>query len=179
MEELLKTKEVSERIGVNPTTVQRWVKYFGLACETNEHGHYLFDDTHLKVLCSIHEQLQAGKRMKEVNLDPYQEVLKEHVEPKKMVQVNAVEKQLEQCLQRINELEQRLSQKADEVVSYQILKHRTEIDDMMKLLHKIEQRLTKLEDKVEEKEPTVEALPLAAGGETKKKRLSLIRLFSF
>lgn len=50
-------------------------------------------------------------------------------------------------LKRINEVENRLSQKADEVVSYQLLKHRSELEEMMKLLNRLEGRLTTMEEK--------------------------------
>ncbi len=80
-------------------------------------------------------------------------------------------------LKRINEVENRLSQKADEVVSYQLLKHRSELEEMMKLLNRLEGRLTTMEEKIND-EPEYD-LPAAVGTESKKKWRSFMQLFSF
>ncbi|WP_082407126.1 MerR family transcriptional regulator [Bacillus sp. JCM 19041] len=45
--EPLKTKEVSKAIGVNPTTIQRWTKFFEIKCEVNEQGHFYI----INVIC--------------------------------------------------------------------------------------------------------------------------------
>ncbi len=58
METIHKTKEVADLLNVNPTTVQRWIKYFNIECETNEHGHYLLTESHLTLLTSIQAQLK-------------------------------------------------------------------------------------------------------------------------
>ncbi|TWI58915.1 chromosome-anchoring protein RacA [Halalkalibacter nanhaiisediminis] len=181
MEKILKTKEVSERLGVNPTTVQRWAKYFGLTCETNEHGHYLFTERHVEVMTFVQEQLQEGKRMKEIDLSLFPEViLQEGKKDLQMVDTIKYEVKLEEVMQRVQELEHRISQKADEVVSYQLLKHRSELEDMIKMIKNLEGRLTEMERKIELREPTKEEeLPLAVGGVPKKKWRSFMQLFSF
>lgn len=138
--EPLKTKEVSKAIGVNPTTIQRWTKFFAIKCEVNEQGHFLYGQHHLIQFEDIHNQLKQGKKLKEVSF------------PKK-TQLAAVprkqyEAKMEQVFVQVNELEAKLDSKADDVVSYQLLKHRSELDDMMKLLDTLEDRLSLIEKRM-------------------------------
>ncbi len=55
---------------------------------------------------------------------------------------------MEQVFVQVNELEAKLDSKADDVVSYQLLKHRSELDDMMKLLNTLEDRLSLIEKRM-------------------------------
>jgi chromosome-anchoring protein RacA len=180
MEWTMKTKEVSELLGVNPTTVQRWAKYFGLVCETNEHGHYLFTNEHVEVMRNVQKQLQEGKRMKDITIRGI-EPSKQEIDQGGKVETLLYEEKLEEVMNRVQELDHKLSQKADEVVSYQLLKHRSELDDMMKMIKSLEERLSKMEDRMKEKDHSQETdLPMVVGGTvTKKKWRSLMQIFSF
>ncbi|MFC0470239.1 chromosome-anchoring protein RacA [Halalkalibacter kiskunsagensis] len=182
MEMTMKTKEVSEQLGVNPTTVQRWAKYFGLVCETNEHGHYLFTTEHVNVMKEVQDQLQQGKRMRDIQLTGYEPNMQQEKNTQTMVQSAVYEEKLEEVMNRVQELDRKLSQKADDVVSYQLLKHRTELDDMMSLIKSLEERLIKMERKVQHQHSVSEEndLPMVVGGNVKSKKWrSLMQLFSF
>ncbi|WP_332693204.1 chromosome-anchoring protein RacA [Halalkalibacter lacteus] len=182
MEMTMKTKEVSEQLGVNPTTVQRWAKYFGLVCETNEHGHYLFTPEHVLVMREVQEQLQQGKRMRDIQLTGLEPNLQPERKSETMIQSAVYEEKLEEVMNRVKELDQKLSQKADDVVSYQLLKHRTELDDMMKLIKSLEERLAKMESKVHSQHLGAEEneLPLVVGGNVKSRKWrSFMQIFSF
>ncbi|WP_227936238.1 chromosome-anchoring protein RacA [Alkalihalobacillus deserti] len=175
----MKTKEVSEILGVNSTTVQRWAKYFGLVCETNEHGHFLFTNEHVETMRKVQIQLQQGKRMKEIQLGFNQP---NQVEKKEVnIETANYEGKLEEVINRVGELDRKLSQKADEVVSYQLLKHRTELEDMIKLIKSLEGRLSKIEERMQDHEISEEReLPMVVGGSvTKNKWRSLMQIFSF
>ncbi|KMK76398.1 chromosome-anchoring protein RacA [Alkalihalobacillus pseudalcaliphilus] len=174
MNELLKTREVSERLSVNPTTVQRWVKYFAIGCETNEHGHYFFTEEQFMVLKSIKDQLNQGKILREVKIQSNGKMIQ--MKPQKqMVSKSEYEQKLEDVLERVMDLEHRLSQKADEVVSYQLLKHRAEIEDMVSMLKRLESRLDSMEDKV--RASSEQHLAVAAGAEPKKRWKSFVQMF--
>ncbi|MDT8859963.1 chromosome-anchoring protein RacA [Alkalihalobacillus sp. MEB130] len=181
MEMTMKTKEVSEQLGVNPTTIQRWAKYFGLECETNEHGHYLYTATHLEIFRNVQDQLKEGKRMKDIQFEGGERHKQEKTE---FIETSVYEEKLEAVLSRVNELDEKVSQKADEVVSYQLLKHRTELEDMMKMIKKLETRLSEMEHKVHQSSHSngdEQELPMVVGGnsvKTKKWR-SFKQLFSF
>ncbi|UOE92296.1 chromosome-anchoring protein RacA [Alkalihalobacillus sp. LMS39] len=143
MENVFKTKEVSELLGVNPTTVKRWVKYFDIRCQMNEHGHYLFGTSHVEMLREIKGQLNAGKKMRDVHVSRVQARKEKR---KDMIPIHQYEYQLKEMVNRIEEFEGKLSKKADEVVSYQLLRHRTELDQITTMLEKIEMRLQKVEE---------------------------------
>ncbi|GAF23930.1 MULTISPECIES: chromosome-anchoring protein RacA [Shouchella] len=141
-----KTKEVSMELGVNPTTIQRWTKFFKISCDVNEQGHFLYTDEHLPLFRAIQEQLRAGKKLKDISLDSKQEKEKRIPSvPKKQYDAK-----LEQMYQQVHVLEQRLETKADDVVSYQLLKHRSELDDMMKVLDRLENRLIQMEERYQQ-----------------------------
>ncbi len=175
----MKTKEVSERLGVNPTTVQRWAKYFGFACETNEHGHYVFTEKHVEMMRNVQIQLKEGKRMKDIQFDQPKE--EEVAESNSFIQTSVYEEKLEAMITRLDELDEKISKKADDVVSYQLLKHRTELEEMMNMIKNLEDRLTRMENKIQPPRSINEdELPMVVGGNTKpKKRRSFMQLFSF
>ncbi|MCM3761272.1 chromosome-anchoring protein RacA [Alkalihalobacillus oceani] len=176
-----KTKDVSEQLGVNPTTVQRWVKYFGLDCETNEHGHYQFTAEHVEIMKHIQQELALGKRMREITFEQYPGMKEERpAQLQQTIDTELYEKKLQEVMKKVQELEYRLSKKADEVVSYQLLKHRSELEEMMKLIKGLEKRLAQMEQKIDYPQHGHESeLPLVAGDEVKKKRRTLMQLFSF
>ncbi|MGC4376333.1 chromosome-anchoring protein RacA [Fictibacillus sp. Mic-4] len=166
MEMVMKTKTVSEQLGVNPTTVQRWVKHFKIDCQKNEHGHYLFTEHDVHQLKQIKEQLDAGLLMNDIQLRTAQEArYKEEEKP--------FDQRFNHLLDQLDRLEKKIEQKADDVLSYQVLQHASEMDEMMK-------RLVKIEEKIEDLEVQLLKLPeremeLAA----KPKRNWLVSLFTF
>jgi chromosome-anchoring protein RacA len=54
---------------------------------------------------------------------------------------------MEKVLLKISELEQRLNGKADDVVSYQLLQHRREIEEFQKEIERLNKRIEALEAK--------------------------------
>ena len=68
MTKLMKTRVVSKKLGVHPTTVQRWVKFFDLDTRKNEHGHYLYTDNDLALFQEIKQQLENGLALSEISL---------------------------------------------------------------------------------------------------------------
>ena len=171
MENVLKTKEVSDLLGVNPTTVQRWVKYFNIHCQLNEHGHYLFQSPQVETLREIQGQLSEGKKMKDVKVSN-KSIISESEPPEEVMPTFKYEQKLEQMMQRIEDLEQKLAAKADDVVTYQLLNHRKEIEAMSKSLLSIEQRLDEMDEVIKQNM----TIPLE---ELPPKRRSLMQLFSF
>lgn len=138
----MKTKEMSEAIGVNPTTIQRWTKYFKIDCDVTEQGHFLYTEKHLQLFKKIKRELDEGKRMRDINLNERQG----QGEPS--VPTKQYEAKLEKMLVQVDALEEKLATKADDVVSYQLLKHRSELDEMMKLVGTLEDRLLFIEKRM-------------------------------
>ncbi len=139
----LKTSGVAKRLGVSTKTVQRWVKKYNIPCTKNEAGHYVFTS----------EAIEQLEKYKFLSID---EEEKEHVE-------------WEEVEQRLHELERKIEQKADDVVSFQLLQHRREMEEMLQYMQQLEQRIEQLE-KQKQIEPAIEQ-------PTKQKRRGIISFF--
>jgi chromosome-anchoring protein RacA len=129
----LKTSNVAKRLGVSPKTVQRWIKKYNVPCPRNEAGHYVFNAETIALLEKIKFEQSAALE------EDYEETTKEnmfetHVKP-----------QLAQMSARLQSVEQKLEQKADEVVSFQILQHRKEIEELVEHVQQLESRISQLE----------------------------------
>jgi chromosome-anchoring protein RacA len=135
---ILKTKSVSEELGVNPTTVQRWVRHFNMDLKKNDHGHYLFTEHDIHELKQIKSQLDSGLLIGDIQLS--QQVKPAALKASAAVQ-EGIEEKFESLLARIDTLEKKLEEKADSVVSYQLLQHAGEMEEMIKKLAVIEARL--------------------------------------
>lgn len=172
MQTMMKTKEVSELLGVNPTTVQRWIKHFNMRTITNEQGHYVFGASDVQQLKQIQNQLNAGKRMKDIRLEETKETKTESKET--MIPAWQYYAKLDSMMDRIMMLEEKLERKADDVVSYQLLKHRNELNEMTRILKNIETRL----DLVEEFMKEAQEKRLNDEVEPTKRRRAFAKMFS-
>jgi chromosome-anchoring protein RacA len=148
---MMKTSDVAKELGVNPKTVLKWIRQHDIPCEKNELGHFEFTDEHLEQLKGIQTnppsqrvQPPAEKRKGTVSISI------EETEKWK-----EIEGKLDQLFMRLIENERRMERKAGEVVTFQILEHRSEIDELQKKIQKLETRLQQLE---EQKQPEA-ALP--------------------
>lgn len=136
----LKTSNVAKRLGVSPKTVQRWVKKYNIPCSKNEAGHYVFDAETLALLEQI--KFEHGAALEDSDIID--------IEEKDAFSAEAffttyVQQQLDKFTSRLQRMERQLDQKADEVVSFQLLQHRQEIDELTTYIHELEQRLALLE----------------------------------
>ncbi|MFJ5964287.1 chromosome-anchoring protein RacA [Bacillus sp. NPDC093026] len=173
----MNTNEVAKEIGVSSKTIQRWVKQLHIPVARNELGHYEFSEDNVMLLKQVKQQLSDGVLLQEIRLPIDEETahqLASAAESKIYTQrVEALEQQVKQLLQqpshanafehRLNELERKLAKKADEVVSYQLLQHRREIEDLTARLEHLTTSLKQLSKVKEEKE--------TAHSEIKKKRV--------
>ncbi|WLR60238.1 MerR family transcriptional regulator [Guptibacillus hwajinpoensis] len=163
---LLKTKQVSDELGVNPTTVQRWVKYFDLPCEKNELGHFLFSNETLEELKSIKNDLRRGYSMEKIKSAGKNNSKVAMVTPERF------EQRLDRFSVRLEQLERQLDEKANEVITVQVLQHRSELEELVKKVSSLEEKLSELEDHTSIQE--------AVGQSTGKgKRPWIMSLFSF
>lgn len=169
---LMKTKTVSRQLEVNPSTIQRWVKYFKLPCRKNDHGHLLFSQQDIEMLKHIKKQLNSGLAMSEVDLNIEEKEAVPHVS------MSQYERQLDEMVSRINDVEQKLSQKADEVVSVQLYQHRNELDQLVKTINDVESRLQTIESQLSGLVPSpYNEKKLQKEDKTKTKRNWLVSLF--
>jgi chromosome-anchoring protein RacA len=136
----MNTSEVAKLIGVSTSTIQRWVKQLDLPMERNERGHYYFSSEDIELLKEIHEKLQNGTLIQEIV------PLKKEKIPRKGIAKAVEDNQvLEKLLTKVSELENNLNSKADSVVSYQLLQHRRELEDLQHLVKDLTQQVEQLQ----------------------------------
>ncbi|MBB5173595.1 MerR family transcriptional regulator [Texcoconibacillus texcoconensis] len=184
METNMKTKVASDKLGVNPTTVQRWIREFDLHCDVNEKGHYLISASVFHALEEIQRQLQQGFTKKEVVLPTEQENKNKagedtiSKETPTMIETSVFEERFAQVMATVDQLEKKVNQKADEVVEYQVLNHRQEMDHMSEVLTKLEERMDRIEEALTERPKNVVSIEEPKlKKQAPKKRLA--SLFSF
>lgn len=167
MTSLMKTRVASDKVGVHPTTIQRWVKFFNLDCQKNDHGHYLFSQKDIVFFQKIKSQLNNGLSLNEITIPNEQEI-----EINYKITNNKV-------TQRLELLETALSQKADDVVSFQVLQQRNELEELTNTLHTFEERIMELEEKLASKKVHLEYQPPLESLSRPSKQTWLKRMFSF
>jgi len=182
----LNTNEVAKEIGVSSKTIQRWVKQLNIPVARNELGHYEFHDDIVQLLKEVQHQMNEGVILHDIRLPIHEETaqqLSPAVETSdSSKRIEALEEQVKQLLQeqshvshieaRFQEIERKLAKKADEGVSYQLLQHRREIEELTAKLERLTAALTKPKPlKEEEKEK--------AHPDMKKKRVLFPLFHSF
>lgn len=145
MESILKTKDVSQVLGVNPTTVQRWVKFFNIPCEKNKHGHYLFNEKNIAQLKEIKELLNQGLSMSQIKITKRYKKHNVHA----TYNVDEVVKKFNSMTKRIENVENQLDEKATDVVNIQILQHRRELEKLHQLVENMKQEIIQLKAHIE------------------------------
>jgi chromosome-anchoring protein RacA len=167
---LLKTKEAAQLLTVSETTVRRWVSQFPSSFHKDMHGHYTFDETALDKLHLIKQELEDGSSLQAINLSPDSP---DSPDLLPLTPPTPAYEDREELLNRLSRLETSLSQKADEVVTYQLLSHRQELDELRHILTK----LTASMDALQLPQQHVAAASLSAD---RNKRRKLFRiLFPF
>ncbi|MGX9290269.1 chromosome-anchoring protein RacA [Bacillus sp. A015] len=140
----MNTNEVAKEIGVSSKTIQRWVKQLNIPVARNELGHYEFHEDIVQLLKEVKHQMSEGVILQDIRLPIHEETVRQlssAVETDESTQrFEALEEQVKQLIQqqshvhdvevRLQELERKLAKKADEGVSYQLLQHRREIEDL-------------------------------------------------
>ncbi len=121
----MKTKEASELLGVSQTTVKRWASHFPSSFPKDRLGHYVFSDSEISLLLYMKEQVEKGSPLEQIVL-PEPVVAEPILKPK----IGSFSPDENEVLSRIREVERSLTQKADEVVSAQVLQHRSELDEL-------------------------------------------------
>lgn len=136
----MNTNTVAKLLNVSPSTIQRWVKQLDLDMERNELGHYIFTKEDIALLKNVQEQINNGSILQEITIN------RKKVR-KGIVNATVSDKLSNDILKKLEILEQQIAQKADEVVSYQLLQHRREIEDLQTEVALLNKRIEILESK--------------------------------
>lgn len=168
----MNTNEVAKEIGVSSKTIQRWVKQLNIPVARNELGHYEFHEDIVQLLKEVKHQMSEGVILQDIRLPIHSETVQQlspAVETDASTKrIEALEEQVNQLIQqqlhstdvekRLQELERKLAKKADEGVSYQLLQHRREIEDLTTKLERLTERLkqpSQIEEKKEITQPDI------------------------
>ncbi|MBT2680996.1 MerR family transcriptional regulator [Bacillus sp. ISL-35] len=141
----MNTSAVAKLLAVSPSTIQRWVKQANLQMERTELGHYQFSDESIEILRDIKDQLNNGVLLQDLKIKGRQ--------PRKAtIKGGATEVALGPLVRRMDEFDQRLERKADEVVAYQILQHRREIDELQSEIALLKNLIVSMQESAAERE---------------------------
>lgn len=127
---ILKTKDTAELLSVSQTTIKRWASHFPASFHKDRNGHYAFSDKQISLLIFIKERVDQGDPLDQIIL-PTHSVL-EQVKP-----FDNLTTPMEDLLSRLREVERSLGQKADEVVSAQVLQHRVELEELRQVVSQL------------------------------------------
>ncbi|QFT88126.1 Chromosome-anchoring protein RacA [Bacillus sp. THAF10] len=165
---LLKTHEVAKELGMAPRTVRKWVKKYEIPCTKNDYGHYVYDEEAIALLETMKGSSETAGTMEMVEIEEETEI-----EESLTRGPSQTGKEIKALTERIMRTEQLLHQKADEVVSYQLLQQRKEIEELTKKVEMLEQKL----DKSNGKSAPTEDPPLVFDYEnpSKTKRKNMFR----
>ncbi|MED1438907.1 chromosome-anchoring protein RacA [Aeribacillus composti] len=156
----MNTTDAAKKIGVSPKTVQRWIKQLNLPMERNELGHYMFSDEDIALLKEVHNQIKQGVPMQQVIVKT----------KRKESAKNAGETVSNELLKKIADLEQMIYSKADDVVSYQLLVQRKEIEELTGRIEKLERKIKELESKKSMPELQMSSLQMSSIDKPRKKK---------
>ena len=162
----MNTNEVAKEIGVSSKTIQRWVKQLNIPVARNELGHYDFQEEIVQLLKEVKHQMNEGVILQDIQLPIHKETVRQSASAAEtdvsIQRIEALEKQVGQLIQqqlqitevedRLQELERKLAKKADEGVSYQLLQHRREIEDLSTKFERLTASLEQPVQVAEEKE---------------------------
>ncbi|MFE8699415.1 MerR family transcriptional regulator [Cytobacillus sp. FJAT-54145] len=136
----MNTNGVAQLLGVSSSTVKRWVKQLGLRLEKNEFGHFIYNEGDIQRLVSFQSEVQLDSPKRSITVDG-------RALRKGIVTIRAKDKKVENLMSKVEYIEERLERKADSSVTYQLLHHRREIEEMQNQIKELTERLAKLETK--------------------------------
>ncbi|WP_416826049.1 chromosome segregation protein [Ectobacillus polymachus] len=131
----IKTPMVAEQLGVSPKVVMRIVQQLELTLQKNKNGHYVFSQEQVQQIenyCKTSNSNQTVDKVKQgaVSREELQSL---------MNLIQLLDK-------RIGRTEDRMHEKADDVVNYQLLQHRSEIEELQKHIIQLENQIATLEE---------------------------------
>ncbi|SFP43015.1 chromosome-anchoring protein RacA [Salibacterium halotolerans] len=132
-EQHLKTKDIARRLEVSSSTVLNWVKKYNIPYTVNANGHYCFEEDTVLQFLSIKKQQQqdvshtAEKSGGTVNRDVMLE-------------------RLAQAEENVQLLERMIMNKADDIVTFQIVEQRKKIEALTKKMDRLEKQIQQQQD---------------------------------
>ena len=187
-----KTPMIAEKMGVSTKVVMRIVQQLNLEIKKNKFGHYVFNEEDVQTIMANYSSSQetaatvSPPRENKVSSSTIEEPhsVKTQGDSSSTIEephsiktqgnssapdsFHVLQKQVDDIEYRLLQNEDRLRQKADGVVQYQLLQHRNDIEELQKKVESLEAALQQLERR---KQPLAVVPDYSA---TKPKRRSII-----
>lgn len=130
----LKTKDAADLLSVSQTTIKRWASTFPKFFQKDRFGHYMFSEQEIDLLIHIKDRIDHGETLDSITLitngeppEPQQDEIPLHTH----------DPSVEDMLTRIEHVERSVEQKADEVVSIQLLQQRKELEELRQMIEQV------------------------------------------
>ncbi len=136
-----KTPMVAEKLGVSSKVVLRIVQQLHLNLAKNKFGHYLFTQEDIDQIRAYHE---ATKGMEEAAVTRVEE---------SSIDTSSFQQQIQELVARMEKNEALIREKASDVVAYQVLQHRNEIEELTSRIKQLEERIAVLESRQSNVQP--------------------------
>lgn len=128
-----KTPFIAKKLGVSPKAVVRIAQQLNLTIEKNKYGHFIFKQDDVDQMLEYHRsQIEHSQ-----NSQPTQKTSSNDFEQLAI--------QLHTITRRLDRMEEQMQDKANDVVTYQLLQHRREMEEMLERIQKLEASLKKEE----------------------------------
>jgi chromosome-anchoring protein RacA len=169
----LKTKDAAEALGVSQTTIKRWVFNFSHTFQKDRFGHYIFTEQDISRLHYIKSRVELGDSIDQITLPS--DIPAEPAKNDKDGDDDTAE-----MISRIRQIERSLAQKADEVVSMQILQHRKELEELRRVVEQLAASVESMQGPAPKQPGLQEEIHNSAMRQVHNKKRSLFRsLFQF
>ncbi|MDQ8734991.1 MerR family transcriptional regulator [Paenibacillus sp. LHD-38] len=126
-----KTKDAADLLSVSQTTIKRWASAFPDFFQKDRFGHYIFSEQDLGLLNHIKDRINNGETLDRIVLMTNKQS-SEPLQDESLL--HAHDPSMEDMLARVEHVERSLDQKADEVVSIQLLQQREEIEELRQMI---------------------------------------------
>ncbi|HDR7795274.1 TPA: chromosome segregation protein [Bacillus luti] len=166
-----KTPFIAKKLGVSPKAVARIAQQLNLTIEKNRNGHFIFTQNDLDQMLEYHRsQLDSSPNSQPIQNTSANDVEQSTPQLKTTAQTkpsndvkhlasqsNATTQttssndfeqlaaQLDTITKRLDRMEEQMQDKANDVVTYQLLQHRREMEEMLERIQKLEAALKKEE----------------------------------
>jgi len=144
-----KTPFIAKKLGVSPKAVIRIAQQLNLTIKKNKYGHFIFTQGDLDQMLEYHrsqmDQSQTTQNTSSNDVEKLKTQVNTIVQNTSSNDFEQLTAQLTTITRRLDRMEEQMQDKANDVVTYQLLQHRREMEEMLERIQKLESALKKEE----------------------------------
>ncbi|WP_312503209.1 chromosome-anchoring protein RacA, partial [Bacillus luti] len=132
-----KTPFIAKKLGVSPKAVVRIAQQLNLTIEKNKYGHFIFTQGDLDQMLEYHrsqmeqtETTQPTQKTSSSDVEELKTQVNTIVQNSSSNDFEQLASQLNTISRRLDRMEEQMQDKANDVVTYQLLQHRREMEEM-------------------------------------------------